>query len=129
VWALLKATGPSENYSMCQHRQVIQKGFHAYPAKGKGGFVLLEVLVAMSLILGVWMALIDTYQHLALRNAQEESKRVQLRKESDAFETGEHVRVNPAAANSKGLSHESSRVPSRNRTISVTPKPTSQKQR
>ena len=82
----------------------------------------------MSLIVGVWLALVGTYQNLALRNAQEEGKRAQLRKELDVFEIGEHVRANITVA-SKGLTNESSRVPNRNRTISVTSKPTSQKQR
>jgi len=109
--------------------QAPQNGLLADSNGAGNGFVLLEVLLAMSLIVGVWMALVGTYQNLALRNAQEESKRVQLKKEADAFETREHVRANTAVANSKGLSHESSRVPSRNLTISVTSKPTSQKQR
>jgi Tfp pilus assembly protein PilV len=114
---------------MPEPHQALRKGLLA--DSDGNGFVLLEVLLAMSLIVGVWMALVGTYQNLALRNAQEESKRAQLKKEFDAFEIGEHLRANTAAAaaSSKGLSHESSRVSSRNRAIPVTSKSTSQKQR
>ena len=114
---------------MPKPRQAPQNDLLADSNGAVNGFVLLEALLAMSLIVGVWMALVGNYQNLALRNAQEESKRAQLRKEADSFETREHVRANTAAAISKGLSHESSRVPGRNRSISVTAKPTSQKQR
>jgi len=113
---------------MPKPRQAPRKGLLADSNGGGNGFVLLEVLLAMSLIVGVWMALVGTYQNLALRNAQEESKRAQLKKEADAFEISEHVRASITVA-SKGLSHESSRVPSRNRAIPVASKPTSQKQR
>jgi len=79
------------------------------------GFVLLEVLLAMSLILGSWMTMVGTYQNLTLRIAQEESKRAQLRRELDAFEIGEHTRVNEVIT-SKGLINESPRMPGRSRT-------------
>ena len=49
----------------------------------QNGFILLEVLVAMGLILGVWMTSIGAYQGLALRLAQQESKRFQLRQAFD----------------------------------------------
>jgi len=113
---------------MPEPRQAPRKGLLADLNGAGNGFVLLEVLLAMSLIVGVWMALVGTYQNLALRNAQEESKRAQLKKEAHAFEISEHVRASITVA-SKGLSHESSRVPSRNRAIPVASKPTSQKQR
>ena len=78
------------------------------------GFVLFEVLIAMSLILGSWMALVGSYQNLALRTAQTEGKRAQLRGQLDTFESSEQVRVS-AKANIIGPIHESSRVSSRNR--------------
>jgi prepilin-type N-terminal cleavage/methylation domain-containing protein len=83
------------------------------------GFVLLEVLVAMSLILGAWMALVGTYQSLALRTTQAESKRAGLRKQLDTFEIGEQARA-ISKVNIKGPIHESSRVSSRNRAKPVT---------
>jgi len=113
---------------MLETQQTLQKALLADSNSNENGFVLLEVLLAMSLIVSVWMALVGTYQNLALRNAQEESKRAQLKKKFDAFEIGEYVRANINVV-SKGLSHESSRVPSRNRTIPVTSQPPSQKQR
>jgi Tfp pilus assembly protein PilV len=79
------------------------------------GFVLLEVLLAMSLILGSWMTMLGAYQNLTLRFTQEESKRVQLRKELDAFEISEHLRANDDFA-IKGLINESPRMPGRTRT-------------
>jgi type II secretory pathway component PulJ len=79
------------------------------------GFVLLEVLLAVSLILGSWMTMLGAYQNLTLRIAQEESKRAQLRKELDAFEISEHTRVNEVTT-SKGLINESLRMPGRTRT-------------
>lgn len=79
------------------------------------GFVLLEVLLAMSLILGAWMILVSTYQSLALRTAQTESKRAGFRSKLDAFEVSEQARA-ISKVNIKGSIHESSRVSSRNRT-------------
>jgi prepilin-type N-terminal cleavage/methylation domain-containing protein len=78
------------------------------------GFVLLEVLVAMSLILGSWMTLVGTYQNLVIRTTQMESKRAQLRREFDVFEVSEQARIS-ASKNTKGQNHESSRVSSRHR--------------
>ena len=60
--------------------------------KAQGGFILLEVLVAMSLIVGSWTAMTHIYQGLALRQAQLQTKKAELRKELDDFENSEHVR-------------------------------------
>jgi type II secretory pathway component PulJ len=92
------------------------------------GFILLEVLVAMSLILGSWMALLGTYQNLALRTAQVESKRAQLRRDFDAFEVGEQLRVR-ASTNTKGQNYESSRMSHRHRAQHAAAQPTSQNKR
>ena len=102
-----------------------QIGFARDLAKG---FVLLEVLVAMSLILGSWMALVGTYQNLVLRATQIESKRAQLRREFDAFEVSEQLRVS-ISTNTKGQNHESSRVSSRHRAQHATSQSTSKNQR
>ena len=50
------------------------------------GFILLEVLVAMSLIASSWMGLSNIYQGMILRLGQIEEKRVELRKEMDRHE-------------------------------------------
>ncbi|MBU3627595.1 prepilin-type N-terminal cleavage/methylation domain-containing protein [Polynucleobacter sp. AP-Reno-20A-A9] len=92
---------------------------HSNPGLGPincQGFILLEVLVAMSMILGVWMASVGVYQRLALTLTQQESKRSQLRKDSDVFEMQEHSRINLNLPN-KALSNESARVLSRNRAV------------
>ena len=102
----------------CQVLQVIQPQ----------GFVLLEVLVAMSLILGTWMASVGAYQNLALRSNQTESKRVQLQNEFDTFEMSQHARAS-IRTNSKGQTNESIRVSSRNRAQHVTSQPTLKNQR
>ena len=120
--------GAPENTSMCQRCLTLPKHLLTCPNAPGGGFVLLEVLVAMSLILGVWMALVGTYQNLALRNAQEESKRTQMRKEFDAFEIGEQLRANMASS-SKELNSESSRVYGSYRAMHATSKPVTKKQR
>jgi Tfp pilus assembly protein PilV len=83
------------------------------------GFILLEVLVAMSMILGVWMSSLGAYQRLALNLVQQESKRSQLRKELDAFEMQEHGRVKFNSP-SEVLRDDSNRMPSRNRSMRTT---------
>ena len=117
---------------MHQLNQVAPKDpfeLHIYSVKDLAkGFVLLEVLVAMSLILGTWMALVGTYQNLALRTTQIESKRVQLRREFAAFEVSEQARVS-TSINTKGQNYESSRVSSRHRAQHATAKPTSKNKR
>jgi len=86
------------------------------------GFILLEVLVALSMILGVWMASVATYQNLTLNLVSQETKRSQLRKEFDAFELQEHSRAKINLLG-KGLNHDSTRVSSRNRSMHTTFKP------
>lgn len=90
------------------------------------GFVLLEVLLAMSLILTSWLALVGTYQNLALRAAQEEQKRVNLRRVQDDFEIREHQRVNQTMKQ-PGKKIESSRMSSRSRLVPATTQSTSKK--
>jgi Tfp pilus assembly protein PilV len=107
---------------MCLPCQVLEEKPLNPRISGAQGFVLLEVLVAMSLILGSWMALIGTYQNLALRAAQTESKRAQLRSEFDTFEISQQARVS-IGTHIKGHSNESTRVSSRNRTKHVTSQP------
>jgi type II secretory pathway component PulJ len=77
------------------------------------GFVLLEVLVAMSLILGVWMSMVHIYLGLALRQTQLQTQKAELRKELDAFERSEHAR----SISSGPVKNESTRVFSRPRAL------------
>ena len=87
----------------------------------------------MSLILGVWMTSIGAYQGLALRLAQQESKRFQLRQAFDIYELAEQVRANKNQTNlpnvssisnisSKDIKNESSRVSGRNHTLRASSK-------
>jgi hypothetical protein len=54
--------------------------------RASNGFILLEVLVAMSLVASSWMNLSNTYQGMILRLGQLQEKRVELRKEMDKHE-------------------------------------------
>lgn len=51
-----------------------------------GGFILLEVLVAMSLVLGAWIGSVHAYQILVLRMGNEQQKRLQIYQELDQHE-------------------------------------------
>jgi Tfp pilus assembly protein PilV len=101
------------------------------------GFVLLEVLVAMSLILGVWMTSISAYQGLALWFKQQGSKRAELRRNLDTYELAEqlranaiqHILLNPSNISSKDTKNESSRVSSWNRAVHPATKSTTKNQR
>ena len=82
--------------------------------KAQGGFILLEVLVAMSLIVGSLTAMTHIYQGLALRQAQLQTKKAELRKELDDFENSEHAR-NLHSISGGVAKNESPRVASRAR--------------
>jgi Tfp pilus assembly protein PilV len=56
-----------------------------YPPKANG-FILLEVLLAMSLIAGAWVGLCNQYQVMALRFVQSQEKRLQIREQINQFE-------------------------------------------
>ena len=96
------------------------------------GFILVEVLVALSLILGVWMMSIGAYQGLVLRYKQQESRRSDFRRTFDAYELAEQLRAssnqqtltNLSNISSKDIKNESSRVSSRDRAVRHVAKPT-----
>jgi len=83
------------------------------------GFILLEALIAMSLIAGVWMATAQIYQGLALRQNKLQAHKAQLRKELDVFELSEHSRSKQYGT----VNHESIRVPGRSPSVPSTPQP------
>ena len=85
------------------------------------GFILLEVLVAMGLISGVWMSSMQTFQSLALRLLKQEQKQALLRQEFDRYELAEQMRVN--SINGGGLKRDATRVPHRHRALHSTAKP------
>ena len=77
----------------------------------------------MALILGVWMTSVGVYQRLALTLTQQEGKRAQLRKDSDAFEIQEHSRTNINQPK-KALINEPARMSSRDRSVRTATQPT-----
>ncbi len=56
------------------------------------GFIVLEALIAMSLILGFWMTAVDTYHALVLNIAHHERKRAELLEAFDQYELTEQMR-------------------------------------
>ena len=117
---------------MTKHREW---GMSAYKHPNRGmqskqcqGFILLEVLVAMSIILAVWMVSVEVFQRTALNLIQQEAKRSQLRKEFDVFEVQEHNRIGLNLL-SKGLSDDATRVSGRDRSMRATTQPTPKNKR
>jgi cell division protein FtsL len=92
-------------------RKVSPLLFH--PRCPEKGFILLEVLVAMGLIVGTWMAMTHIYQGLALRQLGQQAQRAQIRKQSDDFELSEYLRSH----SEERSKNESSRVLHRDRTL------------
>ena len=76
--------------------------------RSKNGFIFLEVLVAMSLMMTSWMTLMQSYQSLSLKLMQLEQQRAKFRREWSASEI---------SFISKTLSSESSRMSSRSRNL------------
>jgi type II secretory pathway pseudopilin PulG len=84
------------------------------------GFILLEVLVAMSLVTTSWIVLGNTYQQMVLRLGQLQEQRAQMKQVLD-----QHELALLTMAQSKNLSHhprkslnESSRMSRRSGPIS-----------
>jgi len=87
---------------------------------GKNGFILLEVLIAMSLMMGSWMTFMQSYQALSLKFMRQEQERVKLIKEWNASEL---------SFVGKAVSSVSSRMSSRSRALHAPTQPASQNQR
>ncbi|QWE18921.1 hypothetical protein C2747_01375 [Polynucleobacter corsicus] len=83
------------------------------------GFILLEVLVAMSLVASSWVGLSNIYQGMILRLGQLEEKRVGLRKEMDQHELAilTAAQSNNSNQTSRKLADESIGVSRRSRPI------------
>jgi type II secretory pathway component PulJ len=87
---------------------------------GSDGFILLEVLVAMSLIMGAWTVSTNAYQRLALTLSQQESKRSQIRREMDAHEIEIYSKT-VASNNAGGIKNELARLSGRNHALRSSP--------
>jgi type II secretory pathway component PulJ len=83
------------------------------------GFILLEVLVAMSLVASSWIGLSNIYQGMILRLVQQQEKRVELRKDMDRHELAISTATQSNNPNkiSRKLEDESIRVSRRSRPL------------
>jgi len=61
---------------------------HAACIAGDRGFGLIEVLVAMALIAGTYIAVVEAYQRMLLHYGQIEAQRTQLNRAQDQHERG-----------------------------------------
>lgn len=52
------------------------------------GFGLIEVVVAMALIAGAYIGVVEAYQRLRLQSGQVEAQRIELSKAQDQHERG-----------------------------------------
>jgi prepilin-type N-terminal cleavage/methylation domain-containing protein len=68
-------------------RPLILKSHTAYLVSD-GGFGLIEVVVAMALIAGAYMGVVESYQRLRLQYGQIEAQRTQLNQAQDQHERG-----------------------------------------
>lgn len=58
------------------------------PIRGDRGFGLIEVVVAMALIAGAYIGVVEAYQRLRLQSGQVEAQRIELSKAQDQHERG-----------------------------------------
>ena len=63
----------------------VPKSHSAYLA-GDRGFGLIEVVVAMALVAGTYIAVVEAYQRVLLHYGQIEAKRIQLNRTQDQHE-------------------------------------------
>lgn len=89
-------------------------------SRHSSGFILLEVLIAMSLVATSWMALGNSFQHLILRLGQLQEKIVQMKKELDQYEMTLFTKrqANNELHHSRGFVSESIGMPRRPHTFS-----------
>jgi hypothetical protein len=99
--------------------------------EGASGFILLEVLVAMSLVVSSWMVLGNTYQQMLLRLGQLQAQKEQIKKELDQHEIALFNMVQPqnVSQQSRKLLNESVGMSRRSRPVSDIGGTAHQKQR
>jgi type II secretory pathway component PulJ len=100
---------------------LIQKSPSPLKSNAKAnGFILLEVLVAMSLVASSWIGLSNIYQGMILRLGQLQEKKAELRKEMDRHELTilAAAQLKNSNPNSRKLADESIGVSRRSRPIS-----------
>jgi type II secretory pathway component PulJ len=109
---------------------LIQKSSSSLKSNAKAnGFILLEVLVAMSLVASSWIGLSNIYQGMILRLGQLQEKRVGLRKEMDRHELTilAAAQLKNSNPNSRKLVDESIGVSRRSRPLTNLGRTTHQK--
>jgi prepilin-type N-terminal cleavage/methylation domain-containing protein len=62
--------------------------FHTAQLSGERGFGLIEVVVAMVLIAGTYISVVEAYQRVLLHYGQIEAQRTQLNRAQDEHERG-----------------------------------------
>ena len=62
--------------------------FHTAQLSGERGFGLIEVVVAMALIAGTYISVVEAYQRVLLRFGQIEMQRTELNRAQDQHERG-----------------------------------------
>ena len=62
--------------------------FHIAHLSGERGFGLIEVVVAMALIAGTYISVVEAYQRVLLRFGQIEVQRTELNRAQDQHERG-----------------------------------------
>jgi prepilin-type N-terminal cleavage/methylation domain-containing protein len=70
-----------------QLRPSLPKSHATYLARDRG-FGLIEIVVAMALIAGTYIAVVEAYQRVLLRYGQIEAQRSQLNRVQDKHERG-----------------------------------------
>ena len=73
-------------YPSQSHRSIPKP--HTAGLAGDRGFGLIEVVVAMALIAGTYISVVEAYQRVLLRYGQIEVKRTELNRAQDAHERG-----------------------------------------
>lgn len=82
------------------------------------GFVLLELLVAMSIVASSWIALEGSYHHLVLKMGQIHVKKAAINRELDQYEIALFTTMQSGIPDSKVGLNESSGMSRRSRLIS-----------
>jgi prepilin-type N-terminal cleavage/methylation domain-containing protein len=110
-------------FSLSQSRECSMSPFFQKPRQAPhlivqaNGFVLLEVLVAMSIVASSWIALEGSYQHLVLRMALVQEKKAAINRESDQYEIALFTAMQSDKPDSKLVLNESSGMSRRSRLI------------
>jgi len=88
---------------------VFEKNSQSASCPQDRGFVLLEVMVAMSLVAGTLLASVNIYQSIWMRYQQLHTQKIELLKQRDRFEIDEYRRNISESV----IKHDSSRLPGR----------------